>query len=195
MSEDYVKKLAELKKQLETRKKQIEDELDLININLNLIDKALAESSFTTASELLQKKEEVPEIKQQEVYTQPKEKAKAVHVEKIVDIDGYLLSTLNFYQNNTIEIIPNPDLKFKEDISPFKNFLIKKVFDGKKTTDIESGKKVEEAFDYEIIKDNEGNVTQIILKNINIEDQSSIKNLTNSIKWTMKRIREKLKGV
>lgn len=66
---------------------------------------------------------------------------------------------------------------------------------GKKTTDIESGKKVEEAFDYEIIKDNEGNVTQIILKNINIEDQSSIKNLTNSIKWTMKRIREKLKGV
>jgi len=190
MTEDYVRKLAELKKQLEERKKQIEDELELLNINLNLIDKALAEASFTPASELIQKKEVIVEAKQPSVQVQ-----KPVHVEKIKDADEYLLATLNFYQNNTIEVIPNSELKFKEDISPFKNFLIKKVLDGKKTSDIESGKKSEEAFDYEIIKDNEGNVIQIILKNINIDDQSSIKNLTNSIKWTMRRIREKIKGM
>lgn len=193
MSDDYVKKLAELKKQLETRKKQIEEELELVNVNLSLINKALAEVSFTPASDLIAKKEE-DITKQRIVQTaQPVQAVKPVHVEKIKDADDYLLATLNFYQNNTIEVIPNSELKFKEDISPFKNFLIKKVFDGKKTSDIESGKKSDEAFDYEIIKDNEDNVVQINLKNINIEDQAAIKNLTNSIKWTMRRIRERIK--
>jgi hypothetical protein len=93
-----------------------------------------------------------------------------------------------------LEVIPNPSIKFKEDSAPFKNFLVKKVFEGKRSSDIESGKSPEESFDYEIFKDTEGNITSIILKNVNIHDQQEVRNLTNSIKWTIKRIKEKIKG-
>jgi hypothetical protein len=150
-----------------------------------LVDKALSSSSFVTADVLLKKEKE--EVIKKEI------KHKPIKTEEIKDVDDTLLFSLNYHEK-MLEIIPNPSIKFKEDSAPFKNFLVKKVFEGKRSSDIESGKPPEESFDYEIFKDTEGNVTSIILKNVNIHDQQEIRNLTNSIKWTIKRIKEKIKG-
>jgi len=185
MEEDYLKKLAELKRELEQKKLELEKELELIKFNLVLVDKALSSSSFVTADVLLKKEKE--EVIKKEI------KPKPIKTEEIKDVDDTLLFSLNYHEK-MLEVIPNPSIKFKEDSAPFKNFLVKKVFEGKRSSDIESGKPPEESFNYEIFKDTEGNVTSIILKNVNIHDQQEIRNLTNSIKWTIKRIKEKIKG-
>ncbi|HLI46237.1 MAG TPA: hypothetical protein VKU94_03505 [Geobacterales bacterium] len=190
MSDEQLKKLVELKKELESKKANLEKELELLNINLSIINAAIAERSFVTADTLLKPHEEKQEIKIEE-----KPKPNLVRSEKILDIDGYVLASMNIFDDNHIEITPNNELKFKEDISPFKNFLIKKVFEGKKSSDIEEGRPAEKAFSYEIKKDEEGNIIEISLKNIDINDDQEMRNLNGSIKWTLKRIREKLKGV
>jgi hypothetical protein len=186
MEEDYLKRLAELKRELEQKKLELEKELELIKFNLVLVDKALSSSSFVTADVLLKKEKE-------EVVAKKEVKPKPIKTEEIKDVDETLLFSLNYHEK-LLEVIPNPSIKFKEDSAPFKNFLVKKVFEGKRSSDIESGKSPEESFDYEIFKDTEGNITSIILKNVNVHDQQEVRNLTNSIKWTIKRIKEKIKG-
>jgi len=172
-----LKKLAELKKELENKKQLLEKELELVNINLMIINKTLAESSFVTADVLLEKKEIIEE---------KKEVKEVKKTEKILSENGFILAEIISY-NSSIEIIPN--IKFTEDIAPFKSFLIKRVFDSKKNKDIETKK--EKPFDYEIIKDDVGNISKIILKNISY-DTPDFKNLFKSLRWTLERIREKL---
>lgn len=199
MSEEQLKKLIELKKELESKKMSLERELELINLNLSIINSAISERSFVTADTLLKAQEEASTKEEQvpEPITriEEKPKIKPIRTEKILDVDGYLLATMNIYEDNRIDIIPNSELKFKEDISPFKNFLIKKVFEGKKSSDIESGKSVDKSFDYSVKKDEEGNIIEINLKNVAVNDSQEMKNLNGSIKWTLKRIREKIKMI
>jgi len=190
MSEEQLKKLIELKKELELKKANLEKELELVNFNLSIINAAIAERSFVTADTLLKQKEEKSEVKIEE-----KPKPNLLRSEKILDLDGYVLASMNIFDDNHIDIIPNSELKFKEDISPFKNFLIKKVFEGKKSTDIEEGIPPEKAFNYIIKKDEEGNIVEISLRNIDINDEQELRNLNGSVKWTFKRIREKLKAI
>jgi hypothetical protein len=104
--------LAELKRELEQKKLELEKELELIKFNIALVDKALSSSSFVTADVLLKKEKE--EIKPRPIKT-----------EEIKDVDETLLFTLNYYEK-LLEVIPNPSIKFREDATPFKNFLIKK---------------------------------------------------------------------
>lgn len=194
MSEEQLKKLIELKKELENKKASLEKELELINFNLSVINAAITERSFVTADTLLKTKEEKVEQKPlQKVEEKPK--PNLLRSEKLLDIDGFELATLNIYDDNRIDIIPNPEIKFKEDISPFKNFLIKKVFEGKRSNDIEEGIPPEKAFNYSLKKDDLGDIVEINLRNIDVRNEQELRSLNSSLKWTFKRIREKLKAV
>ncbi len=188
MNEDQLKRLVELKKELEAKKANLEKELELLKINLEIIDAAITERSFVTADTLIKTKtEEKPKVEE-------KPKPTLIRSEKILDIDNFVLATLNIFDDNHVEIIPSSELKFKEDISPFKNFLVKKVLEGKKASDADAGLPAEKSFDYVIKKDQEENVVEIYLKNIDVNDAQEMRNLTGSLKWTFKRIREKLKS-
>lgn len=187
MGEEQIKRLVDLKKELEARKINLEKELEIIKLTLDLVNAAITERSFVTADVLLKKKEEEKQV------VEEKPKPNLIRSEKIMDMDGSLLATVNIYDDNHIDIIPSPDIKFKEDISPFKNFLIKKVFEGKRSSDIDGGRPPEKSFDYSIKKDEEGNVIEINLRNVDVQNAQELKNLNSSLKWTFKRIKEKIK--
>jgi hypothetical protein len=59
--------------------------------------------------------------------------------------------------------------------------------------DIESGKKEGEALFYEIIKDANNNVKELIIRNVDTNNESVMRGLRNSIKWTLERIKEQNK--
>ncbi len=188
MESEKLKRLVELKKELEIKKTNLEKELELIKINLEIINSAISERSFVTADAILKTNtEEKPKVEE-------KPHPNLIRSDKMLDVDNFVLATMNIFDDNHIEVIPNPELKFKEDISPFKNFLIKKVFEGKKASDAEAGLLPEKSFDYIIKKDEEDNITRIDLLNVNINDAQEMRNLSGSLKWTFKRIREKLKS-
>jgi len=83
--------------------------------------------------------------------------------EVILSKDGSELGRMHI-DKNAIHVTPS--LKFNEEISPFKPFLIDRVLEGMRRKDIESGKKEGEALFYEIIKDANNNVKELIIRNV-----------------------------
>lgn len=110
--------------------------------------------------------------------------------EVILSKDGSELGRMRI-DKNTIHVTPS--LKFNEEISPFKPFLIDRVLEGMRHKDIESGKKEGEALFYEIIKDANNNVKELIIRNVDTNNESVMRGLRNSIKWTLERIKEQNK--
>lgn len=179
-----MKILADMKKELEKRIDELQKELDRTKLLLSLIDKALGEQSFIPASEL--QKQVTPQAPTAEAVTvapQPSEKE-----EVIVSKTGSELAKI-YIGENTIRVVPS--LEFDDGIPPFKSFLISRVLDGMKSKDIESGKKESEALSYEVIKDEANNVKEIIIRNVDVNNERIMRELRNSIKWTLERIKER----
>jgi len=110
--------------------------------------------------------------------------------EVILSKDGSELGRMRI-DKNTIHVTPS--LKFNEEISPFKRYLIDRVLEGMKSKDIGSGKKEGVALFYEIIKDANNNVKELIIRNVDTNNESVMRGLRNSIKWTLERIKEQNK--
>jgi len=179
---ENVKILADMKKELEKRVDELQKELDRTKLLLSLIDKALSEQSFIPASEL--QKQVTPQAPVVEaVAPQPSEKE-----ETILSKDGSELAKM-YVGENTVRVVPG--LKFDDGIPPFKSFLISRVLDGMKSKDIESGKKESEALFYEVIKDEVNNVKELIIRNVDTNNERVMRELRNSIKWTLERIKER----
>jgi predicted Holliday junction resolvase-like endonuclease len=110
--------------------------------------------------------------------------------EVILSKDGSELGRMRI-DKNAIHVTPS--LKFNEEISPFKRYLIDRVLEGMKSKDIGSGKKEGVALFYEIIKDANNNVKELIIRNVDTNNESVMRGLRNSIKWTLERIKEQNK--
>ncbi len=171
-----------MKKELEKRVEELQKELDRTKLLLTLIDKALGEQSFIPASELQKQVTQAPMA--EPVTPQPTEKE-----EIIMSKTGSELAKI-YIGETTLRVVPS--LEFDDGIPPFKSFLISRVLDGMKTKDIESGKSENEALSYEIIKDEKSNnVKELIIKNVDTNNERVMRELRNSIKWTLERIKER----
>jgi len=180
--EEKIKALAYMKKELEQRVDELQKELEKTKLLLSLIDKALSEQSFTPASEL--QKQAAPQAPAVETVTQPSE------IEEIIKAkDGAELGKM-LIGKDSIRVIPY--LQFDDGIPPFKSFLIARILNGLRENAIASGKKESEAPFYEIIKDANNNVKELIIRNIDTSNERMMRELRNGISWTLKRIQERL---
>jgi hypothetical protein len=103
--------------------------------------------------------------------------------------DGTELGKILIGKNN-IRVIPY--LQFDDGIPPFKSFLIARILNGMRESDISNGKKESEALSYEIIKDANNNVKELIIRNVDTNNERVMRELRNGISWTLKRIQERL---
>jgi hypothetical protein len=181
--EEKIKALAYMKKELEERVAELQKELEKTKLLINLIDRALSEQSFTPASEL--QKQAAPQAPAVEtVAPQPSE------IEEIIKAkDGAELGKM-LIGKDSMRVIPY--LQFDDGIPPFKSFLIARILNGLRENAIASGKKESEAPFYEIIKDANNNVKELIIRNIDTSNERTIRELRNGVSWTLKRIQERL---
>ncbi|MGB9728747.1 MAG: hypothetical protein ACP5GU_05460 [Thermoprotei archaeon] len=182
---ESIKILADMKKELEKRVEELQKELERTKLLLSLIDKALGEQSFVPASEL-QKQAPQPQAPSAEVVVPP-----PLPIEKeevITSKTGIELGKM-YIGETTIRIVPG--LEFDEGMPPFKSFLIGRVLEGMKSKDMDSGKSESEALSYEVVKDESNNVKELIIKNVDINNERIMRELRNSIKWTLERIKER----
>ncbi len=172
--EEIVKIIAEEKKKLEDEIRRLEEELARKKVLAEALGKLLGEISFVPAREL------VEERPSREVH----EELRGKKGDKLADL---------YIGENSIRIVPVVG-KFDEGIPPLRSFLVKRVFEEMRRRDLERGKSEDEAFSYTIINDEEGMVKEIVLRNVDVSDEKTMRNIRNSVKWTLERILERIRA-
>lgn len=169
--QELVKKLAKLKAYLEKRRGELEEELSNLKALTEIVNGCLAEKSF--------KRVEAP---------------RPAGGIPIKTVDGAHLGNL-IVEERKLTVTFNPSLRCDSNIPPLRAFLVAKVLEPMRRKDEEAVKsgRIEEkdAFSY-TVEEEGGAVKRIIIKNFG--DERRLTELKNAIRWTLRRIYERVIG-
>jgi hypothetical protein len=181
LEDNFIKQFAEIKSYLEKRASKLEKEASMLRSLLEIVDKVLAEKSF--------KKVELPK-ETEEI----KENNDSKQIFPVKTEDDILLAEIGL-DGNKLKITPDSKINFDVSSPPFKSFLVARILEQMRIKDIELTKKgemdVDKVFAYNIDQ------TDNYLKQIAIEnygDERRLFELRNAIKWTFRRMYEKIEG-
>jgi hypothetical protein len=101
---------------------------------------------------------------------------------------------LMYFEKQQIHVMPDESKKFSVNTPPFQNFLVEKVFAKMQEKDKELVRlgqlTPDKMFSYNITREDEF-IREIIIKNV---DEERLKELKSSIRWTLEKMYEKMKG-
>jgi len=104
------------------------------------------------------------------------------------------LAIIYFDKQLSMHVLPDESKNFRVKTPPFENFLVEKVFDKMQDKDkelVRSGQlSADKAFNYNLVLE-EDLIREIIIKNV---DDERLKELKSSIRWTLEKMYEKIKG-
>ncbi|MGQ9759973.1 MAG: hypothetical protein ACUVQ5_05330 [Candidatus Methanomethylicaceae archaeon] len=187
MSDSEAKILAELKKDIEEKIMKTEKELALLKASLKLVDEALTKVSFRPASKLMEEEKVVIESTKPtaEVATPPEQSF------PIKSKTGEDLGTIYLGKNN-IRIVPKPELVLNIKTPPFQSFFLDRVIGEMRKKDemaVDAGTKDPDSIiEYDIKRDGE-TIKEILIRNI--DEDSRVREIRSSIRWTFERMLEK----
>lgn len=176
MSEEEVKRLADLKLKVEERIKDLEDQLELMREIARLIDQELKRGSFAKASQVAPG-EEVPRAES----TAGAATVRALRRTR----DGVLLANARIY-GDALAIDVNPELNLTSAIPPFRSYFINRVLNEMAAKDEEEGRK---PLSYDI-EEQGGRISKIVIRNPGDEDR--VNELLNILAWTLSKMLEKI---
>jgi len=187
--EEKIKKLLNFRSQLEKRIAETKGELENLQNLMETLDIILLEKGF---KRLEPSKIEVSTVKSSEEQEKPPVLAEYKVEIPMKTVTGEKLATM-YIGKDFVHIIVEHDKQFRDNIPPFRQFLIEKVLMKMQEKDREAARRGEitpdKIFSYGIIK--EGDVIrEIIIRNV---DEERIRDLKSSIRWTLEKMFEKLK--
>lgn len=196
MSEEAeeVKRLLAFKKKLERRVERLESELKELQSILEAVNSVLLAKGFKRAE--IVKKLPVAEVapSKKEELVQPL--ARAPEFREIVALKtafGESLAKL-YVGDNFLKIVLAEDKDFDVNTPPFNQFLVERVLAKMQQKDNELAKagklKPEEMFSYNIVREGDL-IREIQVKNF---DAERLKEIKSSVKWTLEKMYEKMKG-
>ncbi len=184
-----VKKLIELKEWVDKRAAELKSEMGILEALSSMLSTIIAEKSFQPASTLA--KEAISEQPQLVQLKQPQpEQPGGIPIRSS---DGMLLATI-YREDTRMRIVFSRELALKEDIQPFRAFLIKKVLEPITSQDLEAVSRgripPDRAFNYEL-KVEDGVLRELILNNL--YDPARIRDIQSAVRWTLERMYERAK--
>lgn len=188
MSQDAekIKRLVEFKEKLEKRIEQLKSELEELQATLELVKSILLEKGFKRAEITVKTEAEAAAI-------QP---TPAVAYENVIQLNatsGELLATL-YVGDGFLRVVPAEDKSFNVNTPPFNSFLVERVLVKMQEKDLELARTgqlpPEKVFSYNIVKDGDV-LREIHVKNV---DEERLRELKSSIRWTLEKMYEKMKG-
>ncbi|MCX8182033.1 MAG: hypothetical protein N3D12_02820 [Candidatus Methanomethyliaceae archaeon] len=188
MSEQDTKTLAELKKDLEEKIVKAEKELAFLKTSLKLVDEALTKVSFRPASRLMEEVQKPPvEI------PKPPTEAPASQEQPfpIKSKTGEDLGTF-YIGKNSVRIVPRPELGLNLKTPPFQSFFLDRVIGEMRKKDemaVDAGTKDPDSIIEYDIKCDGDTIKEITIRNI--DEDSRVRELRSSIRWTFERMLEK----
>ncbi len=199
MSEEAeeVKRLLAFKKKLERRVEKLESELKELKSILEAVNSVLLAKGFKRA-EIVKAPSPTPPSEvvpaREEIVIQPP--AQVPEFKEVIPIKtaaGEPLAKI-YVGEGFLKIVLDEDKKFNVNTPPFNQFLVERVLakmEQKNGELAKAGKlKPEEIFSYNIVKDGDI-IREIHIKNF---DAERLKELKSSVKWTLEKMYEKMKG-
>jgi hypothetical protein len=181
-SEEQVKEIVSLKESLIEQVNKHQEGVEMLEKNITVLDLFLKNSSFTKASQLEIKKDEVkPEIIEKPVEN-------SIPIKRVND--GKIIAKA-FVTPDQVSIILDNEIAVNADIPPFKSFFLDRIIGEMKkkdTVEAENGKiQKESVIDY-IINKNGVNIREIIIKNYRQKER--VNELINTAGWSLTRMLE-----
>lgn len=181
-SEEQVKEIVAMKESLIEQINKHQEGVEMLEKNITVLDLFLKNSSFTKASQLEIKKDEVkPEIIEKPVEN-------SIPIKRVND--GKIIAKA-FVTPDQVSIILDNEIAVNADIPPFKSFFLDRIIGEMKkkdTVEAENGKiQKESVIDY-IINKNGANIREIIIKNYRQKER--VNELINTAGWSLTRMLE-----
>lgn len=189
-------------------KKRLEDQLDRLNVEikevqatLDTVNTILLEKGFKRGDLKDAPATPAPVHVPKEVVL-PKQVAEAPKPETPNETETVIpLKTMNeeplalmYFEKQQIHVMPDESKKFSVNTPPFSNFLVEKVFAKMQEKDKELVRlgqlTTDKMFSYNIAREGDL-IREIIIKNV---DEERLKELKSSIRWTLEKMYEKMKG-
>ena len=200
MSQDQekIKALVAFKKKLAERVENLSSEIKELQAALDIVNSILLEKGF--------KRGDIKEAKVAPQEAMPPTKVTVVVEEKPVqraaETENVIpLKTMNdeplaiiYVETQTLHILPDESKNFSVNTPPFNNFLVERVLAKMQEKDNELVRMgqltTDKMFAYSIIREGDS-LREIVIKNM---DEERLRELKSSIRWTLEKMYEKMKG-
>jgi hypothetical protein len=207
MSQDSerMKSMVALKQRLEKRLARLDSETKELQATLDTVNTILLEKGFKRVSikEVeLNTKETSKDVMEQpkEVSTQHKETKPVVYQggepENVIPLKNMNDESLAliYIEKDSIHILPDESKHFSVNTPPFGNFLVERVLTKMQDKDSELVRlkqlTPDRMFSYSIVREGDL-IREIVIRNA---DEERFKELKSSIRWTLEKMYEKMKG-
>lgn len=212
-SDDDIKNAAEIREWLTKQIMEKQDEIEKIKITLSLIDSVLKKGSFQTAANLNSTKSELSQNKKlreqstskaykdtpsklaDEVGQKEVNESTAVEIKPIKRLkDNTIVAEVHIF-SNSVEIIPEKNIKVSLDTPPFRSFFLNRILQGMKNKDLEKIKQGSlteaEMISFEVVTDesNTENIKKVIINNF--REKERVSEIFNTAAWVITRMLEK----
>lgn len=182
-----VKRLAELKGYLERRIRESQEEVEELRSYLEVVDSILAERSFRRAEVppgLITSAESVPARKA--------EPSPPLELTPILTTNGVHIADIKV-TGKTLQLVPDPKLKFEVNAPPMRAFLIGRVLEPMQAKDREFQRQgqlpPDQVMSYKL-SEAENALKELVVENFG--DDKRLLELKNSIRWTLRRMYERI---
>jgi hypothetical protein len=186
-----VEHLAALKSFLEKRLLALESKVELYKEYIRAVDSVLTQSSFKVADELLK---ETPvtaggkSIEREAV----KETVSAQKTDLVSRANGGRLGMMAV-SKNSVTVTPAGNMSIPVDSGTFNTFFIRKILNNMVEKDEEQVKLgklgAKDKMKYLIEKNSDGTLKELVI--LNYRDESRLKEVTTTIRWTLEKVAQK----
>ncbi len=202
MSQDAekVKALVTFKKKLEKKIEKLGSELKELEAILETVNSILREKGFKRA-ELAKEGEPVspetpPSIVEAIAEAEKRVPPRGIGTENVIPLktaNDELLAII-YVNQDSLHVLPDESKDFDVNTPPFNHFLVERVLVKMQERDnelVRAGQLTpDEMFSYSIIREGDF-IREIVIKNV---DADRLRELKSSIRWTLEKMYEKMKG-
>jgi hypothetical protein len=204
MSQDSekIRNLVGFKKKLEDQVGKLESDLSDLKAMLEIINSILLEKGFkrgdsiSFAAPTVNIPSPVPLKEPVEIEEEPTQSHSATEPESVIQLRTSNDESLAivYVNDNSIHVLPDERKNFSVNIPPFSNFLVERVLNKMQQRDnelVRAGKLTpDKMFTYTIVREGDL-IREIVIKNV---DEERLRELKSSIRWTLEKMYEKMKG-
>jgi hypothetical protein len=193
-----MKALVAFKKKLEERVENLDSELKELQATLEVVNSILLEKGFKRGNmkEVTVTPEEAAPPTKVAVVVEEKPIQRGAETENVIP-----LKTMNdeplaiiYVEKQTLHVLPDESKNFSVNTPPFNNFLVERVLAKMQEKDSELVRMgqltPDRMFAYSIIREDDS-LREIVIKNF---DEERLRELKSSIRWTLEKMYEKMKG-
>jgi hypothetical protein len=189
-----VERLADLKSYFERRLAVLESRAELYKGYIRAIDSVLTRASFKLAADILKENQVAPGAKPVEGEV-TKEAIGARKIDLVSRADGSKLGVVTV-SKSSITITPVENVGVPVDSSTFNSFFVKKILSNmiqKDEEQVELGKLTgKDKMGYKVSKNSDGTLKELVISNY--RDESRLKQITTTIRWTLEKVAQKSAG-